>query len=185
MTHTIDFDENDLARIISAKTQIREKVKYLISIVGSHYDDMYLTGGAVASLLQGETPKDWDIYFRTEEAQKEVISTFVNSFSDEIAVYDEKYRDIVTSEKVITENATSLKNGIQFITKYNGSPDVVRESFDFVHCKPYFDFRTNQLFISKEQYNLCLNKKLKINNMKSVTAWRQEKFEKRGYTWQS
>jgi hypothetical protein len=182
-----DFTELDMATIIVVKTNIRLKMVYLKEkIPSSHYNDMFLSGGAIASLIQGGQPKDWDVYFMNPIAQKVVIDLFTTDYllSDDIAVIDEKYREMTKGDgKCITENAMTLKNDIQLITTHNGTPDEIRETFDFVHCKPYYHFGKDQLFISKEQYDLCYNKKLKVNNMKAQTTWRQSKFEQRGYTW--
>ena len=183
----VDFTELDMATIIVAKTNIRSKMVYLKEkIPSAHYDDMFLSGGAIASLIQGLIPMDWDVYFTNPLTQKVVIDLFTTDYllSDDIAVVDEKYREMTKGDgKCITENAMTLKNDIQLITKHNGTPDEIRKTFDFVHCKPYYHFGQDQLFISKEQYDLCYNKKLKVNNQKNVTTWRQSKFEQRGYTW--
>jgi len=182
----VDFTNLDTAVIISIKANIRSKLVYLKEkIPSAHYDDMFLSGGAIASLIQGGTPKDWDVYFQNVLSQDVVKKIFIDMHPDEIAVVDEKYRQVTSSDNLcITENAITLKNDIQFITKHIGTPEQIRETFDFVHCKPYYHFGQDQLFISKEQYDLCHNKKLKVNNQKNVTPWRISKFEQRGYTWQ-
>lgn len=183
-----NFTDLDKAVIISIKANIRSMMIYLKEkIPSAHYDDMFLSGGAIASLIQNGQPKDWDVYFTNPLTQKVVIDLFSTDYllSDDIAIVDEKYREMTKGDgRCITENAMTLKNGIQLITKHNGTPDEIRETFDFVHCKPYYHFGQDQLFISKEQYDLCHNKKLKVNNQKNVTPWRISKFEKRGYTWQ-
>jgi len=180
-----EFTDHETSIIFSAKASIRSKISYLKKLIpATHYDDMFLTGGAIASLIQGGTPKDWDVYFQNVLSQDVVKKIFIDIHPDEIAVIDEKYRQVTSSDNLcITENAITLKNDIQFITKHTGTPEQIRETFDFVHCKPYYHFGHDQLFISREQYDLCFNKKLKINNMKSLTTWRQSKFEQRGYTW--
>ena len=184
----VDFTELDMAAVIAAKATIRLKMVYLKEkIPSAHYNDMFLAGGAVASLIQGGEVNDWDVYFTNSLTQKVVIDLFTTDYllSDDIALVDEKYREVMGTPggRCITENAMTLKNGIQLITKHNGTPDEIRETFDFVHCKPYYHFGKDQLFISKEQYDLCYNKKLKVNNQKYLTTWRQSKFEQRGYTW--
>lgn len=184
---TNTFNEAEKLIILSAKSIIRSKVHYLQGLIHPmYYNNMFLSGGAIASLIQDTQPKDWDVYFMDEQTQKAVIDTFIADHTDEIAVLDEKYRDVVglKNEMLITENAVTLINGIQFITKHNGTPENVRSTFDFVHCKPYYDFGKDELYISKEQFDLCYNKKLKINNDYSLTIWRGSKFEQRGYTWQ-
>ena len=179
------FTAEEMLQILALKSNIRSKMIYLKKLLPAvYYDDMFLCGGAIASIIQGQHPKDWDVYFTNADTQKAVIDLFIADHPDEIAVVDEKYREVSGSDgKMITENAMTLRNNIQFIIKHNGTPDEVRETFDFVHCKPYYHCGKDQLFISREQYDLCRDKKLKINNMKAQTVWRQSKFEQRGYTW--
>jgi hypothetical protein len=182
-----EFTDLDMASIVVAKATIRLKMAYLKNVVpATHYNDMFLAGGAIASLIQGGEVNDWDVYFTNSLTQKVVIDLFTTDYLlSDVAVIDEKYREVMGTPggKCITENAMTLKNGIQLITKHNGTPDEIREIFDFVHCKPYYHFGKDRLFISKEQFDLCHNKKLKINNRNSLTLWRQSKFEQRGYTW--
>jgi hypothetical protein len=101
-----------------------------------------------------------------------------------VAEFDEKYRFATVDGKMITENAITLKNGLQLITKHYGQPDQIRATFDFVHCKPYWDSLTTNLYISREQYDLNVNKKLKCNGENFAEQWRIEKYKERGFTWQ-
>lgn len=179
-----NFGQLEITNILSAKAKIRLKMAYFQKFFKNYLDDMFLSGGAIASLLQAQEPKDWDVYFKTQSTQNVVLDHFKIEQEDEIADYDEKYRDF-GGNKIVTENATTLKNGIQLITKHNGQPQDIRSTFDFVHCMPYYELSSDTLYISREQYDLCVGKILKINNPKAVTRWRQSKFEERGYKWQS
>ena len=182
---TTNFSDLEIANIFSAKARIRLKMYYFQRFSKNYLDDMFLSGGAIESLLQAQEPKDWDVYFKTQSTQNVVLDHFKIEQENEIADYDEKYRDLTSGNKIVTENATTLKNGIQLITKHNGQPQDIRSTFDFVHCMPYYELSSDILFISREQYDLCVGKILKINNPKTVTSWRQSKFEQRGYKWQS
>lgn len=181
------FDEKDIETIKAAKAHIESKlfdfnltahklgVKYMLSY--------FVSGGCIASLIQGEQPKDYDIYFFSEDIAAPIINLYKNdpSYQNEVAVYDEKYRDVITADKrLITENAITLKNGLQLITKHYGEPDDVRNTFDFIHCKPYYDSRNNQLYISPDQFYCCKNKILKTTK-DYVDPNRMNKFQKRGY----
>jgi hypothetical protein len=147
----------------------------------------FLSGGAIGSLLRRETPNDWDIYFFEQYDAERIFNLYENddSYKNQIKVIDEKYRDATTKDGLlITENATTLKNGIQFIRKHYGQPADVRATFDFVHCLPYYDSRTKKLYISHEQYNLNMSKKLKVNpSSYKYTSSREQKFLNRGWTW--
>jgi hypothetical protein len=188
MTDTT-FDYLETFGIIQVKDKIRQYAepeikRYTSGIMGA-YQDVFISGGCIASLLQGEEPNDFDVYFRSIGIQKAVLDFVKMNHADEIEDYSVKYRDAnaATLGKVITENATTMKNKIQFITRKSGTPEEVRESFDFVHCTPWYDVSTNMLYISREQYDLCVTKKLKVKNAGSLKGYRTQKFINRGYTW--
>lgn len=44
-------------------------------------DNVIVTGGAVASMLQGDAPNDYDLYFKTKEAAKAVAEYYVKVFN--------------------------------------------------------------------------------------------------------
>lgn len=61
---------------------------WLKSITDEHVrklaaDNVIVTGGAICSLLQGETPNDYDVYFKTFEATYEVAKYYINQFNKE------------------------------------------------------------------------------------------------------
>ena len=143
--------------------------------------NFWVSGGCIASILQDEMINDIDVYFRDDGIGRAVKEYYINSYPDEIMDINTKYQEIEVDGKLVTTNAVTLKNGIQIITKHYGAPDEVRKTFDFVHCLPYYDSLTDNLFISEEQYRLCKNKLLKINNTKTTTAGRTTKFTERGY----
>jgi hypothetical protein len=82
--------------------------------------------------------------------------------------------------KVVTANAVTFKNGLQVITH---TCKAHREAFDFIHCMPYFDMKTQQLFISRRQYDAIKNKKLIKNaEFPHAKGHRTEKFLERGWS---
>ena len=183
------FNAEESARILMAKQKIQEKLNEFnmtIRKLGSMHEHSYfLTGGAIGSLLRGEEPNDWDIYFFDEQDAEGIFRLYEKdpSYENEVAVLDEKYRDVENGGKLITENATTLKNGIQLIRKHYGQPGTIRKTFDFVHCMPYYDSRDKKLYISPEQYDCNVNKKLVRNNNNLFQPHREDKFLKRGWTW--
>lgn len=147
---------------------------------GIQKTDLFLSGGAIASLLQGEDPKDYDIYSRislTGEFREKLLS----AHNDDIADVDEKYASLEMNGKVVTSRAISMKSRVQYILMHSGTPAQVKATFDFVHCTPHFSFIDNKLYISKKQYDACVNKKLIVNNPDAVTDKRIQKFKDRGY----
>lgn len=84
---------------------------------------------------------------------------------------------------LITANAVTLTNELQFITGFSGSPDSVRANFDFVHCLPWYDFANDKLYISEEQYEACCGKILIINNSQLPSKKRVDKLISKGFTY--
>lgn len=185
------FTPEETVNILHAKSELKkgiEPIEMTIQKLGYPYTaGWFVSGGCIGSLLRGEEPNDYDVYFITEAVADKVVGLFKNdpSYQSMVKQLDEKYRDVVElpDGKWITENATTLNNKIQLITKHYGAECTIRQTFDYVHCMPWYDPLHDTLHISREQYDLNMNKKLKVNNMMVVTQHRQSKFEGRGWTW--
>jgi hypothetical protein len=183
-----EFTNLESIKILDTKEKVRKAVEELDMTLRKLQmrPQYFVTGGCIGSLLRNEVPNDYDVYFLTEGAVNLISNLYKHdeSYKNEVEVYDEKYREYNGVDgRLITENAITLKNKIQLITKHYGSPDAVRKTFDFVHCMPYFDPVTDKLYISRQQYDLCVNKKLLVNNIDNVTPHRKNKFFERGWTW--
>jgi hypothetical protein len=184
------FTEKEQTTILAAKAAIKVKFNdfnLTIGKLGKTFPKAYfVSGGCIASLLQGGVPNDWDVWFYGEEFAQRVKKLYTEdpSYQNEVATMEEKYRDVIADDKrlLVTENATTLKNGIQIITKYYGSPEEVRKTFDYVHCLPYYDAMQDKLYISRDQYDCCNAKILKVNNLDNLKEYRRQKFLNRGYT---
>lgn len=132
-------------------------------------EDMFIAGGCIRSVLEGETPKDIDIFFKSNVDLEKVRNMF----------------KLDLPHTFITDNAISLTiEGIkyQFITTCKGTPlDVINE-FDFTMNMNYFDFEKNQLYIQDKM--AIFDKQLKVNlncRNKLGTLSRIAKFVNRGY----
>ena len=149
--------------------------------------DYFVSGGCIGSLLRKEVPNDYDVYFITEKAGKVVANVYTNdlSYQNEVELVNENYRDAsnLPDGRLITENAITLKTKVQLITKHYGTPEEIRATFDFVHCKPYYYPWEDKLYISKEQFLLNVGKHLKVNNNDTVTPGRLNKFLNKGWSW--
>lgn len=143
------------------------------------WNNMFLSGGAIASLLQGEQPKDWDFYFINYDSMDK-IRTHVLQYRDAIADVDPKYMEVLGEDgKMITANAITMKDGSSFITMIVGPAHDVKNSFDFIHCTPHY--QDDKLYISENQYECCTKKLLRVNNILRIKSERTDKFVKRGY----
>lgn len=149
---------------------------------GKFTNDIFLTGGAIASLIQGEQPNDWDFYTKNMTDNKELANHLELNCKRHIEDIEEKYKDCLGKDgKMITTRAITMKTKDSFITMLSGDPVDVRATFDYVHCMPYYDLRTRKLYISEKQYACCKHKLLVVNNAKNIKGYRMDKFLKRGY----
>lgn len=178
------FTDEQKSRILDVKCKIELKFMAISPYTYKYLHDppmMFLSGGAICSLLNGEEPKDWDMYFVNEQKQKQFIDSIFLNYKHEIADVKENYKDAIgTDGKMITANAITMKDGVSFITSWCGTPEEVRKHFDYVHCMPYY--YKSKLHISPKQYHAIVNKKLIVNNPDAITQWRREKFIQRGFT---
>ena len=68
------------------KRNIGDKIKAWAASVSDEkvqnaiLDNVIVTGGAIVSLLQGEVPRDYDVYFRNQESLKIVAEHYINKF---------------------------------------------------------------------------------------------------------
>jgi hypothetical protein len=150
------------------------------------WKSFYVAGGAIASLLQGETPKDVDIYCDSDSVSKAVMQKLITTYRKDIKETKD-YREFYAEDgKMVSEWAVTMKNGASFIFKNAGMPSEIKKSFDYVHTTAHYRFRTTDrepvLFISPLAYHCAVNKLLIVNNKLTVTVGRRDKFINRGYT---
>lgn len=86
---------------------IRNNLNKKLNDWADHVDDEHIkdlilnktiiTGGSIVSLLQGEEPHDYDVYFRDAESLKDVAEYYVNKFNEAVKEKeseDEKKEDL-------------------------------------------------------------------------------------------
>lgn len=177
------FTDAEIIHISLVKARMSDLLKQKFDELNHPFmvKDMFLSGGAIATALQGGVPNDFDIYCKTA-TQTVTISNYFKTNTDNVADVSENYQEFLGQDgKMITTHAITMNNKLQFITNKFGTPEEIRNSFDYVHCKPYLDFDTGKLYISKEQYDACTQKRLIVNNPDVVTIRRRDKFVERGY----
>jgi hypothetical protein len=189
------FSPDEKLLILAVKDKLKHQLfefNMTIEKLGKNMVNSYfVTGGCIGSLLRAEVPSDYDIYFLSESSATPIVNLYTKdpSYQNEVATYEDKYRDVQkpantpSNAMVITENAVTLKNKLQLITKHYGTPKEIRSTFDFVHCLPYYESVTDKLYISRDQFDLNMTKKLKTNNVDNLTTYRANKFTDKGWTW--
>ena len=197
------FTEAEQIKIKSVKEMIKIETEsflnqlcdfYSVEVFEDTVKNIFVSGGCIASLIQGEKVNDYDLYFKNEDVMNDIKMIYTKtSLKEQVEDVSENYREVLGQDgKLITENAITLKNGVQLIMRHFGSPEEVRKTFDYVHCMPYYDFAEDKLYISRIQYDAIIWKKLVVNQQMSsnlahfqkLTAFsRVDKFKKRGYRW--
>lgn len=107
-----------------------------------------------------------------EEEEKATYEYFEGSTDvDRAAWYVEKIAKVKTqsSDKkdkglyeplFLTSNAITLSDNVQIVIRFFGSPEVIHENYDFVHCTNYWYSKTNELRINKDALQSLINKEL-------------------------
>lgn len=151
----------------------------------------YIAGGAVASLIRGEKPKDYDIFFKDKETMNKIIKYYVDSHNarhsntnsdNTIRTFETDYgelklmlsREYVASDEenneymnpiVFSNRAITLPNDIQIITQADDDVSII-ESFDYVHTMCAYYPYENKLFIKEEALRAIQRNEL-IYNMQA------------------
>lgn len=184
------FSKEETAEILQVKNDIKVYVngtKNLYSWAKNVFnqpDHFYISGGAIASILHGEAPKDFDVYCRDQRVGDAVRELLMLSYEPQIKDVDEKYREVDCWKipgKMVTEKSITMNNNMSFIVMNYGQPSEIKATFDFLHCTPHYDIAEDKLYISRAQYDSIKTKTLFVNNVDRVTQWRIEKFISRGW----
>lgn len=182
------FSQSEIVDILHVKDELRQilnhkfvtlpvNVRWLVQNYG------VVSGGASASLFHKEEPKDLDVYINNQHALDE-FNKMLNlpEVLEHVCDVNEKYggHELVAG-KLVTSHAVTFKNGIQIITMHGAD---ARNTFDYIHCMPYYGIETDQYFISHAQYKSIKEKVLVPNPhpkaFKPVDS-RRMKFIQRGW----
>lgn len=83
----------------------------------------------------------------------------------------------------ITNNAITLKDDVQIILRFYGSPEEIHKNYDFVHCTSYWTSWDNELVMPARALEAIINKELYYVGSKYplCSIIRSRKFLKRGW----
>lgn len=171
------------------KAQVRDNLTKVLSTLPLRIEAFArnkcaLSGGCFASLLLNEPVKDWDFWCLDDADipdMNRLLETYTKEESEQIPVENPAYMEQFVDGKIVTVNAITLKNGVQFIKLTNYAK--AKESFDFEHCRVSYIPSTDTLYISKRQFDSILDKKLIPTTAGKLVAGstRLEKFYARGW----
>jgi len=104
----------------------------------------------------GIVGEDQETYHYFEAMSETEADNFAESIITNLKAKDSgKYRPIYMSQ-----NAITLSDKIQFITRFYGTPHNIHRNFDYLHATAYYDYRENHLEVPIEVYNALASKSL-------------------------
>lgn len=172
------------------KKRVREKLKEALEhlperISSFAQNKCVLSGGCFASLLTGHLVNDWDLWCLDDADIPEMLrllDSYTKEEADEVPVENPAYMNQFVDGKIVTANAVTLKNRVQFIKLTNFA--TAKKSFDFEHCRVSYIPATDTLYMSKMQFDSIINKKLIPTGDTKLVAGsrRMEKFYGRGWS---
>ena len=185
----VRFEPRSIEKIQDAKLRILRIVHSALQdplmpneLVELIREEGVVSGGISASVFHNTHPNDYDIYFKTDEAVRKFAQIMLkrNMVKTIVKDVDPRYHVLTqVNGKLVTSRATTLYNDLQIITM--GTSDMIKE-FDFIHCKPYLDLKTNTYYISPSEYKSIENKVLVRNKTAAmIDKKRIEKFKERGW----
>lgn len=182
----MSFEQQQAFHILKVKEEIRQEIKLIHEQPWYKpelpFEHVFLTGGAIASLIQGEVPNDWDFYFENQHAMQMFNDFLIKDKIDYVGDVNPAYDHALIKGKAVTPRAITMSSKHSFITMMTGSPDEIRSTFDYKHCMPYYHVGDDKLYISEEQYLAAFKKHLVVNNKARLKPYRQDKFMNRGYS---
>lgn len=187
----MSFSEEDKTKILRLKSSIASYYNLQMKKIGDRhlesffYDHCVISGGMIASLFHDEAVNDIDIYCKSPLMLNSIKDYIINSGKNIKSI--EKYEiidgvkvvDPTSAHPLITDNAVTLTNDIQYI--YLDIWKNSQDRFDYIHCQPYYDIKSQKLFISEAQYNSIKNKLLIPTGKVEIKDKRREKYVKRGW----
>ena len=168
------FDEVELLIIGNIKDVVRDMFRHKVDIKD---EKIVIAGGCFASLINGETVKDIDVFVLNSYKAEEEITTKLKY--DPINDLQEGDVSYLNNPKIL-RTVLNKRSKIQWIfTKYNSREELVSH-FDFLHCCVSYVPSTDKLYISRATFD-AIKKRHLISNGKAIDNWRVAKFLKKGW----
>lgn len=143
----------------TVKALVRQKLdNWLASITDENVrevakSNVIVSGGAIASYLLGDTPNDFDLYFRTKEATLKVARYYVNTFNENVGQLSTKSLSSVNPE--VREEVIKNLNGedeerVIIFMKSSGVASETQSEYAYFESKS--DAETTEFFDSLSNY---------------------------------
>lgn len=154
--------------ILKIKLHLDEVVMKLGELIPMDFieKNLFISGGAIRSLVNNETPKDYDFFLKFPELLQEL---------DQIAAFKYFYK----SKNSIGFRLPDGKE-LQIIICSMGTPDEVIGEFDFMNNMNYYDLSSKEIIINSHAFSKTLKINTKCRNLLGTLS-RIPKFVARGF----
>lgn len=126
--------------LIMIETELQAAYDRLFNTVG-RFEDSFVAGGCVTSLVLGEPVNDYDIWFESVEAWQKAVDR-VKALSDPDFNLMGPIKMIAETEHALTFEIKGHAPVYQLVKSRCGGHDEVIEQFDFLHAQVAFFPRT-------------------------------------------
>lgn len=151
--------------------EVREET--INNIKGAEEDRVliFLKSAGVASETQAQ-------YSYFESLGRDEAAKFADSIVKDIEDGGEKYRPIFMSQ-----NAITLSNKMQLVTRFYGEPKEIHDNYDFVHAMCFWDHAKGELNLPADALEAMLSRTLVYHGSlyPVATIFRAKKFIERGW----
>jgi hypothetical protein len=141
-------------------------------------ENIIVTGGAIGSLLTGQKVNDYDLYFTNKDDATRIARHYTSLLPCNTAIdvvrrpvetlygeEDDVLQIVIASSgqwvredecddpyhvKFVSQNAITLSDDIQLVTRFVGTPEYIHRHFDFRHATNYYCFKTNRMHLNVE-----------------------------------
>lgn len=136
-------------RIVNIRGESEERLVFWIQSAG-------VAAETSAEYKYFETRPEWETDNYIESLGDSEEGTEVDPTSLMLRIEKaEKYSPIF-----FTNNAITLRGGIQLVIRFYGEPDEIHDNYDYTHCKAYYDYKSDLLSIPPEVMQCLLEKTL-------------------------
>lgn len=166
-------EKNKIGGEVSYKPVVRIENRTNIRGVDEERVIIWMQSAGVAAEDQGN-------YGYFEQMSERDAIEFVESTVQKTTEEDnkEKYRPVFMSE-----NAITLSDKVQLVTRFYGHPEEIHKNYDFVHAMCYFDYKEQNLVYPSDAMEALLSRTLVYRGSLYPVAsiFRAKKFIERGW----
>jgi hypothetical protein len=160
--------------------QFNKEINNLITEIENKigkWEDTFLSGGAITSVITGKPVRDYDLYFKTKEAFLESLAT----------MYLDGWWNVAITPRAATFVDSQGKGNVIQLMCFDFFPTAqdIFNKFDFSCCMGAIDLGTKEFFCDENFTRDIAARKLRFNHRTEFplgSAMRIEKYKEKGYT---